>query len=1067
VSDRRRRFPSSVPASVERYELGPVLGQGGTGRVVRARDRILRRTVALKIVRPELAAKASVREAFDAEIRLAARLRHPHLLPVLDLGTLGDGTPFLAMPLAEGPLERAPAAGWSAVVRDLLDVLAALAALHARGILHRDLKPDNVLRLGGRAVVADLGLAELGDTLGRRLRDRSGTPEFMAPEQRDGRTREFGPALDLFAFGRIARWLAADLAVPDGLPILLDALAEPDPHLRPSVAADVAGALRSLGPPTRPLAASAAALGSATWTDEVEAVPAATAPPPRRSRPASALPAATRTTELRVHPRLAVLQDPPLVGRDDALRALDRVLAAAREGGRATGVLVIGDAGVGKTRLVDHWLHGLEEAGAATAVRVTYGAAPRPDDGVAGTMRRLLRAWPGEAAETAAARLRRWFVGEGLAGPSDALLAWASGASADAGPARRAFRRWLSARAARRPVVVWLEDAAHAGPSEGLSLARAWLDDPEAPPITVVATSRSPEPPGLAGFCAAGGDVFPLAPLDRDQTRAVLDGWLRLDPVVSNHLATACAGNPLLLRHLLTDQAEAGGLVDEGGLSFTWRQGTHDVRLPADTRALLGEQLAHAISRSPRPDATRGAIDRLALAGPPTVPRSLFDALAGDEGPLLLASRLLVRDESGVGWSSPLLAEVARERAGAGTPEIWRRIAAAWAGTDHPDRPLWEGWAWWSAGDAAAAVGPLVHGVSILAQQHRVRDLRTFAPAAVAAADAAGGVEDRLRARARQAVGAWFAQRTDEALRAVDEGLALGGPGALRRELHWVRGEVLLAGRDVTGAASHLDRVAAEVPFDFREWMQLGRLRQMQGDAPGARAAWREALQAAGDEPRLRSNVWIRLIPVSDEEEVDGLLDRALEAADAAGGASTIGRVLQARAWRRAQRGDLAGAEVDLDAAIRGQLEEGALSDIAALRATRAELLRRKGDLDGAREVLTTYLAWTVESGRASETLSTRLNLGALAAEAGDVACVEQHLAAFREAWRGPPGDVLGGRAVALAVWLAAERDDRQAAEEALVEPFVEPDERWRAFGAVVRDRLIRRGWPDLAVRIR
>jgi len=183
-----------------RYELAEVLGRGGMGEVRAARDLRLGRLVAIKMLRPDLAGRPEVRRRFEAEARAAARLAHPHVVAVHDVGE-EDGVPFIVMERVSGPgLEREMAAGPLDPdrVREVgAGVLAALGAAHAAGIVHRDVKPANVLLAAdGSVKVADFGIAkaldnpdadgatsELDLTADGQL---IGTLAYMAPERVDG-----------------------------------------------------------------------------------------------------------------------------------------------------------------------------------------------------------------------------------------------------------------------------------------------------------------------------------------------------------------------------------------------------------------------------------------------------------------------------------------------------------------------------------------------------------------------------------------------------------------------------------------------------------------------------------------------------------------------------------------------------------------------------------------------------------------------------------------------------------------------------------------------------------------
>jgi serine/threonine protein kinase len=188
-----------------RYRLGERIGHGGMGEVFAAHDLRLDREVALKLLRTDLAEQDGMRERVVAEARLAARLTHPHVVGVLDTGEQ-DGRPFVVMErlsgrtlqdaLADGPM---PAER----VRDVgLQVLRALAAAHELGIVHRDVKPGNVLDAGvGTWKVADFGIAKwvhAEETL-TGTGELLGSPSYIAPERIEG--EQAAPASDLYAVG--------------------------------------------------------------------------------------------------------------------------------------------------------------------------------------------------------------------------------------------------------------------------------------------------------------------------------------------------------------------------------------------------------------------------------------------------------------------------------------------------------------------------------------------------------------------------------------------------------------------------------------------------------------------------------------------------------------------------------------------------------------------------------------------------------------------------------------------------------------------------------------------------
>jgi serine/threonine-protein kinase len=187
-----------------RYRLGTKLGQGGMASVWRAHDDVLDRDVAVKLLTPEHTADP---EAFDRarnEARCGARFAHPNVVAVYDFGTSrrgGRGTAYLVMELVEGPLlveaMRAGPLDWQVAGRVCAEVGAGLAAAHGHGIVHRDVKPANIVLTAAGAKILDFGVAaRVGHPSEQVL---FGTPAYLAPERLDG-----GPAstaADVYAVG--------------------------------------------------------------------------------------------------------------------------------------------------------------------------------------------------------------------------------------------------------------------------------------------------------------------------------------------------------------------------------------------------------------------------------------------------------------------------------------------------------------------------------------------------------------------------------------------------------------------------------------------------------------------------------------------------------------------------------------------------------------------------------------------------------------------------------------------------------------------------------------------------
>jgi hypothetical protein len=197
--------PGELLAS--RYRLGPLLGAGGMGFVYSAVDEAAGQTVALKVLRPELSLNPRWVKRMEQEVRMARTIEHPHVCRVMSFGQV-DGHCFLTMELATGGnLARelrtpgAPPKEWEDRVGDVRAIVQGLVAVHDAGIVHRDLTPQNILRLsGGRLVIADFGLAV--DQPGRTT-PVAGTPNRIAPEVLAGGKVSFSS--DIWQLGLIMR----------------------------------------------------------------------------------------------------------------------------------------------------------------------------------------------------------------------------------------------------------------------------------------------------------------------------------------------------------------------------------------------------------------------------------------------------------------------------------------------------------------------------------------------------------------------------------------------------------------------------------------------------------------------------------------------------------------------------------------------------------------------------------------------------------------------------------------------------------------------------------------------
>jgi serine/threonine-protein kinase len=309
-------------ALADRYKIERQLGAGGMATVYLAQDIKHDRKVALKVLRPELAAVLGA-ERFVVEIKTTAALQHPHILPLFDSGqavvpplhgmergTGGEAFLYYVMPYIEGEtlrdkLNRETQFGVEEAVRIAVDVAGALDYAHRHGVIHRDIKPENILLHDGRPMVADFGIAlALSAAAGGRMTETGlslGTPHYMSPEQATAE-KEITARSDVYSLGSVLYEMLAGQPPHLGgsaqqiiMKIVTDT-ARPVTELRksvpPNVAAAVAKSLEKL-PADRFASAAefAAALGDATFATAATGLAATgtALPPYRRTAPLAVL----------------------------------------------------------------------------------------------------------------------------------------------------------------------------------------------------------------------------------------------------------------------------------------------------------------------------------------------------------------------------------------------------------------------------------------------------------------------------------------------------------------------------------------------------------------------------------------------------------------------------------------------------------------------------------------------------------------------------------------------------------------------------------------------------------
>ncbi len=349
----------------ERYEVLALLGAGGMGRVYRAHDRTLDEIVALKLLRRELLDTPGMIERFRQEVKLARRVTHANVVRTFDFGQHGADH-FLTMEYIEGRSLAQQLDGGRLAHDELLRIAraacAGIAAAHAAGVLHRDLKPDNILVAHtGRIAITDFGIAQI--TSDPEAHERFvGTPAYMAPEQVSAGA-PIGPAVDVYAFGAILFEMLTGrrpFTGADPVALALARLEQPPPD--PRRHGDVPEALallvlRCLARDPAARFADGGALGAALAVVELARVahpPTASASVPGRSSRSVALMPLRATEDLaEIADGLSEeITDALTMTRELRVRSLGSVRAAAKADasaeavGRELGVDVVVDGSV-------------------------------------------------------------------------------------------------------------------------------------------------------------------------------------------------------------------------------------------------------------------------------------------------------------------------------------------------------------------------------------------------------------------------------------------------------------------------------------------------------------------------------------------------------------------------------------------------------------------------------------------------------------------------------------------------------------------------------------------------
>ena len=647
------------------FVLQEPIGRGGMAEVWGAVHERQGARAAVKILTGEATLNPVYLALFRKEVRGIARLDHPHIVKIFDHGllsaeaaagsggTLQAGSPWLAMErLDGGTLSDYARDGvdWERLSAALLATLDALAHAHARGVVHRDIKPGNVLLgLNGEIKLTDFGLVhaietagEVGDSL------LLGTPAYMAPEQLQMRSRDFGPWTDLYAVGCMA-WTLATGAPPFGRELkealkghLYTTAAEFQPDL--TVPADFERWVRWLL--TKPVDQRVSRAADAS--DTLAALGGAPRPSWRKGwrRPEV-------KTERPLHGvglGLLGLRSVPLVGREAEQDALWNQLVTVDQTSSPRVAVLRGSAGVGKTRLCRWLAERAHELGAAEVLTTRWspagGAAltdmlsrdmacdglqrPEVQIRVKTVLRRLEE---NDARERAA--ITELLAPLDLSDLDDDETSTPRRRGVPEHQRRQLLLNHLRRRSTRRPLVLLLDDVQWG--FDGLQLVHTLLSDPvgQRMPVLVLCTV---EDEALSEQPATRIEVTKLeehpmvsctrvSPLRRRDHEKLVEGLLGLEPGLASRVQRRTVGNPGFTLELVADWVQKG-LLELGAGGYRLKSGV-EAPLPLE----LYEQWWRRLDRAllDRPDQDAEALELAAILGVVVKPQEWKDVARASE----------------------------------------------------------------------------------------------------------------------------------------------------------------------------------------------------------------------------------------------------------------------------------------------------------------------------------------------------------------------------------------------------------------------------------------------------